>query len=163
IAPGNSTSAADVIASFDYTLAPEETYLIVATGLLDAGSYEPFQPFTLAVYPGAREAALQAGNTDVLVYHGSTDAPAVDVVETAITGGLTAVDDLAYGSFAGYLELQTIDYRLEVRDATGTVTVASYEAPLASLGLQGQAIGVIASGFLDPSVNNNGAGFGLFA
>jgi hypothetical protein len=109
-----------------------------------------------------REFAMESANTDVLVFHGSTDAPVVDVYETGVGAGLI-VDNLAYGSFAGYLELPTADYVLEVRDETGTVTVASYLASLSSLGLQGQSLVVVASGFLDPANNNNGAGFGLFA
>ena len=143
IAPANSTSSADAIANFNYTLNPGETYIIVATGLVSGSGYNPLQPFNLAVYAGARETANQAGNTDVLVYHGSTDAPTVDVVETKITGGLTVVDDASYGDFAGYLELNTVDYTLAVRDETGTVTVKSYEAPLATLGLENVALTVL--------------------
>jgi len=163
IAPGNSASADDIIATFEYTLIPDRRYQLIATGVLDAGSYDPFQPFDIAVYPMARESASNTGNVDVLVYHGATDAPAVDVVETAVTGGVTIINDLAYGEFAGYLELAAADYQLDVRDETGTVTVATYLAPLGSLGLEGQALSVVASGFLDPSVNNDGPGFGLFA
>jgi hypothetical protein len=36
-----------------------------------------------------------------------------------------------YADFAGYLELGTLDYTLEIRDETGEATVAAYEAPLA--------------------------------
>ena len=162
IAPATSTSAADAIVTYDYTLAPGETYIIVASGIVSPGGYNPIQPFNLEVFAGAREAASQNGNTDVLVYHGSTDAPTVDVVETLVTGGLTIVDNAAYGDFAGYLQLGTADYRLAITDETGAVTVKSYEAPLATLGLQGAALTVLASGFLDPTQNSNGAPFGLF-
>ena len=162
IAPANSTSSADAIATFDYNLAPGETYIIVASGIVNAAGYNPAPAFNLEVFAGAREAASTQGNTDVLVYHGSTDAPTVDVVETAVTGGATIVDNASYSDFAGYLELQTLDYRIEVRDETGTVTVKSYEAPLNTLGLQDAALTVLASGFLDPSQNSNGAPFGLF-
>ncbi len=86
----------------------------------------------------------------------------MDVVETAVTGGATIVDDLAYGQFAGYLELPTADYRIEVRDQTGVVTVASYDAPLATLQLDNAALAVIASGFLNPANNSNGPAFGLY-
>jgi len=93
------------------------------------------------------------------VFHGSTDAPAVDVEETVVPAG-TIVNDIAYGEFAGYLELLESDYGLTI-SASGT-PVASYQAPLASLGLAGNAITVLASGFLDPSMNSNGAAFGLY-
>jgi hypothetical protein len=162
IAPGTSTSSADIIANFDYTLTTGETYVIVASGLVSPVGYNPLQPFTLEVFSGARESATQAGNTDVLVYHGSTDAPTVDVVETKITNGLTVVDNASYTDFAGYLQLATVDYRLEVRDETGSITVKSYEAPLATLGLQNAALTVLASGFLNPAENSNGSPFGLY-
>ncbi len=61
--------------------------------------------------------------TDVLVHHGSTDAPTVDVYETGVGAGMI-VDDLMYADFAGYLELGVLDYVLEIRDETGTSTVA---------------------------------------
>ncbi len=101
-------------------------------------------------------------NTDVLVFHGSTDAPTVDVVEIGQGAG-TIVDDLMYGMFDGYLELPTADYILDIRDETGMQTVASFAAPLNSLGLDGEAIVVVASGFLVPQNNSGGPAFGLYA
>src|SRR5690606_32703573 len=139
----------DVIAEFTVNLTESETYIAIANGLLDAGSYDPFQPFTISVFPAGREQAANGDFTDVLVYHGATDAPTVDVTESLVTGGATIVDDLAYNAFAGYLELPTDDYRLEVRDETGAVVVKSYEAPLEALSLQGAALTVLASGFLN--------------
>jgi len=162
IAPANSSSSADAIATFDYNLTANETYIIVASGIVNPAGYNPAPAFNLEVFAGGRETASASGNTDVLVYHGSTDAPTVDVVETAVTGGATIVDDLAYGQFAGYLELPTADYRIEVRDQTGVVTVASYDAPLATLQLDNAALAVIASGFLNPANNSNGPAFGLY-
>lgn len=161
IAPGNSTGPGDIIASFVFILEVDETYVIVADGLLDNMNYQPFQPFDLQVYATGQEAAADPANTDILVHHGSTDAPTVDVVEVGVGAG-TIVDDLAYSDFQGYLPLPTADYTLEIRDESGAVTVASYEAPLASLGLDGAAAVAVASGFLDPSTNNNGPAFGVF-
>jgi hypothetical protein len=158
IAPSNSTSSADAIAEFTYTLDENETYVIVANGIVSANGYNPSPEFNLYVELG-RETALSAQNTDVLVFHGSTDAPVVDVV---VPGTGTIVDNLAYGEFAGYLELQTTDYTLNVTDETGNTVVASYLAPLSTLELGGEALVVLASGFLDPSANNNGPAFGLF-
>jgi hypothetical protein len=60
------------------------------------------------------------------------------------------------------LELPTSDYVLDVKSADGAVLVARYNAPLQTLNLQGAALVVVASGFLNPAVNSNGAAFGLW-
>src|SRR6056297_1918761 len=162
IAPSTSASVDDTIAAFNYTLAADEKYIIVANGIVSASGYDPAEAFDLYVFPMARDMAATSGNTDVLVFHGSTDAPVVDIYETAVVNG-ELIDNLAYGDFFGYAELATDDYVLEVRDETGTSTVAAYEAPLASLGLDDAAITVLASGFLNPANNSDGEAFGLYA
>jgi len=80
--------------------------------------------FSLEVFAGAREAAAVAGNTDVLVQHGSPDAPTVDVVNQ--DGGGILVDDISYPEFQGYLELPTADYLLDITAADGSIKVAGY-------------------------------------
>jgi hypothetical protein len=159
IAPSTSTSVADTITTFNYNLGIDEKYIIIADGIVSAAGYSPTQAFDLKVFAMGRESAATAGNTDILVHHGSTDAPTVDVDE--VTAG-NIVDNASYGNFAGYLELPTADYTLEVKDETGTTVVKTYEAPLSTLSLEGEAITVIASGFLDPSMNSDGAAFGLY-
>jgi hypothetical protein len=147
-------------------LSSGKTYIAVANGIVSATGYTPSSmdaPFGLDIYADAREQAANQGmnETDVLVYHGSTDAPVVDVAETGVGAG-TIVDDIAYGGFQGYLELGTVNYELTIQDETGAVDVATFDAPLQSLMLDDAAITVLASGFLDPSMNSNGAGFGLW-
>ncbi|HPF11908.1 MAG TPA: DUF4397 domain-containing protein [Flavobacteriaceae bacterium] len=161
IAPPNSSSASDAIATFPVTLMDGETYVVVADGIVSLTGYDPAPPFGLEVYPMGREAATTGTNTDVLVHHGSTDAPTVDVAEVGVGAG-TIVDDLAYTDFQGYLELPTNDYTLEIQDASGTTAVAQFSAPLSTLGLDGAALVVVASGFLDPSNNSDGPAFGLW-
>ncbi|GAB1403941.1 MAG: DUF4397 domain-containing protein [Lentimicrobiaceae bacterium] len=161
IQPANSTDTTNALARFTYNLTDGETYILVANGIVVPTGYNPATPFNIYVTAAGREAANMPENSDVLVFHGSTDAPTVDIVETGVGAGLL-VDNLSYSEFAGYLELPTADYVLAVQDETGSVTVASYDAPLSTLGLQGAAMTIVASGFLDPSANNNGPAFGLF-
>lgn len=161
IQPANSTDTTNGLARFTYNLAGGSKYILVANGIVIPGGYNPPTPFDIYVYDLGRETTMMEGNTDVLVFHGSTDAPVVDVVEVGAGAG-TIVDNLAYSDFAGYLELPTDDYYLEIRDETGTVTVASYSAPLETFGLYGQSLAIIASGFLASENNNNGAPFALF-
>jgi len=161
VAPPNSTSVADAIYTVAVTLTSNETYIVVADGIVSGSGYNPPQPFGLQVYPMGREAATDPANTDVLVHHGSTDAPTVDVVETGVGAGII-VDDISYTEFQGYLELPTADYTIQINTADGSTGVAAYGAPLETLGLDGAALAVIASGFLDPSQNSDGPAFGLF-
>ncbi len=161
IAPSNSTSVADTIVSFNYILESGQKYVIVASGIVSPNGYSPVEPFDLHVYADAREESLDSNKTDVLVFHGSTDAPTVSVWETGIGAG-ELFNNFSYNDFEGYLELNTLDYVLEVRDNAGTTTVAAYNAPLQTLGLDGEAITVLASGFLNPAQNSNGPAFGLW-
>ncbi len=161
IAPANSASVADAIADFSYNLAANSTSILVANGIISATGYNPAEAFDIYVYGMGREVAAQEANTDVLVFHGATDAPTVDVVEP--NAQLQLVDNMPYSAYDGYLELPTADYSLQVQDETGTVAVAQFAAPLATLELDGAALVVVASGFLNPANNSDGPAFGLFA
>ena len=160
IAPANSASADESIYNLTTTLGWEETYVLVASGIVSSSGYDPATAFSIYVEAMGREEANEAENTDLLVFHGSTDAPTVDIYES--TGPTELIDDLSYGEFADYLELPTADYTIDVRDATGEVIVETYDAPLETLGLDGAAITVVASGFLNPANNSGGEAFGLW-
>ncbi len=161
IQPSNSTSPENPLWSQNYTLEEGETYVLIANGIVSPSGYDPATPFNIYVYDMGREMASDSTNTDILVFHGSTDAPTVDVVETGVGAG-TIIDDLSYGEYAGYLELPTADYVLDIRDETGQNSVVTYDAPLATLGLFGEALVTVASGFLAPENNSDGPAFGLW-
>jgi hypothetical protein len=160
IQPSNSVDTTNGLWRKSYTLTGGMTYVLVANGIVSASGYDPASPFDIFVYAMGREEAGTSGNTDVLVFHGATDAPTVDIYE-ATAGEL--INDLAYGFFADdYLELPTADYMIEVRDETGTSIVASYQAPLATLNLGNSALVAVASGFLTPGNNSEGPAFGIW-
>ena len=162
IADSASTDTTGALAQYTYTLAEDSTYILVANGIVSPTGYSPATPFNIDVFGSAKEASGVATTTDVLVYHGATDAPVVDIFESSVPAG-TIVDDISYSNFAGYLPLVTSDYEVEVRNGAGSAIVASYGAPLSTLNLGGAAITVLASGFLDPSQNSSGPAFGLYA
>jgi hypothetical protein len=163
VAPGNSTSVSDTLKNFPVVLAEGEKYVVFANGVLTSG-YAPNPDgrntdFTLFVKPMAQETGTGAG-VDLFVLHGSTDAPTVDV-KAREAGDLVLVDDAAYGDITPYFTVPAGNYTLDLYLADGTTLVNSFVAPLAGLG--GGSAAVFASGFLDPSGNQNGAAFGLFA
>jgi hypothetical protein len=153
IAPGTSVDVSESVFTVSPTLTADETYIAVASGTLESS-------LSLEVFAGAREVAAVAGNTDVLLQHGSPDAPTVDVVNQ--DGGAILVDDISYTEFQGYLELPTDDYLIDITNADGSTKVAGYQAYLAELGLADAAVTVFASGFLDPGANQDGPAFGLW-
>ena len=94
------------------------------------------------------------GNVGLNVYHGSTDAPSVDV----LADGSVLVSDLMYGEFSGFVEVAAADYTIGIAPTGGT-SIADFTAPLSGLG--GESAVVFASGFLTPG--DSDPGFGLFA
>ncbi|KAB1063234.1 T9SS type A sorting domain-containing protein [Salibacter halophilus] len=161
IAPDTSTSPASGIYTQNIALSTDSSYVAIASGIVSGSGYNPSQPFNIDVFEGARSSSQNAGQVDVLVYHGATDAPTVDVFENTL--GATIVDDLDYGSFQGYINAPLADLDLTVRDGSGSIDVRNFNAPLATLGLGDTALTVVASGFLDPSQNSDGQEFGLYA
>jgi len=163
VAPKTSTSVADTIYSVTVTLDAAKKYILVANGLVSPTGYSPAAsaaPFRLSVYDMARLTGGTAGNTDILVVHGSTDAPTVDVK----AGTSTLVNNISFGEFCstGYLSVPVANYTLDVTDMTGATIVKRYSAPLSTLNLGDSAITVVASGFLDSTMNSNGKPFGLW-
>ncbi len=163
VAAGNSTSVNDTLKNFEVTLQNGNSYIAVANGVLNPANFGvnpdgQSTAFTLFLQDQMRETAVNAGDVDFRAVHGASDAPTVDVIARTVA---TLVDDASYGDITGYVSVPPANYILDVTPAAGSPIVASFQADLSSLG-GGSAV-VFASGFLDPSTNQNGAAFGLFA
>jgi len=192
IAPGNSGSVNDTIKNFQATLNKNKKYVLIANGVLNPSQFSPNPDgrninFTLFAKDNIREQGVSQNKVDFIVVHGSTDAPTVDVLAERVysnvsaditseveeksdvdspeswnNGGWRLVNNAAYGDITNYKRLFPREYILKVTPGNDNNTVvASFEANLTGLG--GGAAIVFASGFLDPSSNQNGASFGLFA
>jgi hypothetical protein len=162
IAPGSSSSVADTLASFPVTFAEGQAHTVVANGVLSPGDFADNpdgQDISLTLFADAqaRESAASPDSVDVRAVHGATDAPTVDID----AGGTTLFDDVTYGDLSGYLSVAPASVRLEVTPGGSDDVVAAFQADLS--GLDGQAATMLASGFLDPSTNQDGPAFGLVA
>ncbi len=159
IALPTSTDTAGALFKQTFLLESNMTYIVIASGTVGSGTYSPATPFSLEVIAMAQETSMDPSEVDVVVWHGATDAPTVDVAETEVGAG-TIVDDISYGESQGYLNLAPANYDLAVQSMDGNTTIVTYDADLSAFA--GNALTVLASGFLDPGMNNNGAGFGLW-
>ena len=164
VAPGNSGSVNDTLKNFPVTFENGQTYVGVANGVIDPTQFAANPDgrsiaFTIFAKDGIRESGMYSSKVDFVVLHGSTDAPTVDVIARNVA---TLVDNAAYGDFTDYIRVPAASYILDITpgDDNNTI-VASFEANLSGLG--GGAAVVFASGFLNPTGNQNGEPFGLFA
>jgi Secretion system C-terminal sorting domain/Domain of unknown function (DUF4397) len=142
VALGTSTSSADAIATFPVTFAAGKTYVVVATGIVGGTP-----GFTLKTFDMGIETTTDPNNVGICFFHGSPDAPTVDIV----TGGAPIIDNASYGDFQGYLQVPAAGYDLKVTPGNdNNATVASYRAELGFW--KGKTAVIFASGFLG---NNN--------
>ncbi|MFM9027641.1 MAG: DUF4397 domain-containing protein, partial [Bacteroidota bacterium] len=164
IAPSNSSSVADVLVTIPVTLQSGQTYMAVASGVLNPPSFGPNPNglntgFQLLLHPGVFESSSSSSTVRLFALHGATDVPAIDVFAQ---GNPTAlISNITYTSFSSSFELPNSLYYLDVSPAGTPIVVATYLADLTGLG--GGAGMIFASGFLNPSQNQNGAQLGLFA
>ncbi len=145
IAPGNSSGPGDIIASFGpVQLRAGSQNVIMAAGELG----DDFNIFFEEL-----DTSASAGQVGLLAFHGSPDAPTVDI---SVAGGATLITALEYQTFQGYLEVPEADYTLAV-GPTGDDPIIFFDVPLSGLG-GGTAV-VFASGYL----TGRDSEFGLFA
>ena len=137
---GIAPTGGDIIASFPFELEEGNSYVVVASGIVGNEDH----PFDLL--PSTLESmAVDNDHFAVKVMHGVTDAPAVDIY----ADGNLLVENLAYGEFAGYLQIPVGDYTLDITASGDSTSVAAFSAPLTSFG--GFSGIVYASGFLSPT------------
>ncbi len=163
IAPGSSSSVSDTLKNFAVKLLPGEKYLAVANGVLDPNNFSANPnsentAFTLFIKSAVREESSDPNSVELLVVHGATDAPDVDVIARGVT---TLVDGFKYGTITDYIKVPASNYILDIADNSSNSVVASFGADLSTLASTSAT--VLASGFLSPNQNQNGEGFTLIA
>jgi hypothetical protein len=137
---GTSRSVADTLVNFRVRLDSGKTYLVFANGIVGNAT----RPFTLAVYDLARERSANANNVDIQFFHGSPDAPQVDI----LAGNNVLFDNISYGGFATYASVPAATYQLSVTPGNDNSNrLATYNADFSFW--RGNSAVVFASGFLN--------------
>lgn len=155
IADSSSTSANDAFATFEFTPAPSETYILVLQGLRNPDGYASYQPFDLKVIEGAREYGLDYATVDLMFVNGSPDDVDLRIEETFLMQ-VPFVESLSYGENTPYMSMFTGNYTFQLQDAAFNTSLGDFDAPFGQYGLNGRAVTILTSGFSNPSVNSNG-------
>ncbi|MCC5933882.1 MAG: choice-of-anchor J domain-containing protein [Balneolales bacterium] len=154
MAPGGS----EALLSLSVVPEADESYAVIAQGVADPDGFAP-NPDGLEI--GAelvvltdRQATGGGDTFDFYVFHGATDAPAVDVFVREL--GTNILTGVPYGTGSGYFSVDPGVYVIEIRPAGSTTPVAAFIADVTGFG--GLSAGILASGFLNP---DQGEAFGL--
>jgi len=145
----------------NFNLPRDTAFTVVAGGVSNDPIFDSVKPLSLFAASAVTQART-AGETDIQVFHGATDAGEVIVNETTVpVAGL--VPQIGFGRFSGVLSLAPADYALEVESAASGNVIARYGAPLQTLNLADSSLVVLASGFADSLKGGSSLpGFGLY-
>lgn len=162
IALASSSSQAEAFFRDTLTLTDNANYILILTGVINPALFAPnpnpaAKPtgFNVILISNVRTESAFPGRVDLLAYHGSTDAIAVDLYANENR----VFTDVYYGFETDYITLNSDTTVLSIAPM-GEDPIIAFRADLNMY--QGQAVLLIASGFLNPGVNQNGAVFGLF-
>ncbi|MFW6053829.1 MAG: DUF4397 domain-containing protein, partial [Persicimonas sp.] len=121
-ADGDSDTTLDdddtVFAEFDGVQFTADTnYIVAASGVAAPDDFAANPDgediaLDLKVFEDAKESADSDDTSDVLVLHGSTDIPSVDI--TVDNAADPQVEGLSYGNFAGYLSVEPGVHTIDV-------------------------------------------------
>ncbi len=149
-APGSTGPDDQVVETIQIDpLDADGRYVIIISGVVGDGFNNPDpgnRNINLDVYPVAANEDAQSPNLyDLFVFHGATDAPAIDLY-TNINGNPEAAN-LDYGDNSEYLSFMTSVQNLTVTAAGDKSTVVGiFQADFT--GLQGQTGVIVVCGFL---------------
>lgn len=162
IAPANSESVEDTVASFTVMFDENQTYIAIANGVFEPANFADNPDgrdigFTIFLKDDAREESDDMDEVQFIAVHGVTDAPSVDILARDV-GVLVA--NAAYSDITDYLGVLPDEYILDItQPGEPDSVIKSYKADLG--GLAGSALTVLASGFFAPEDNQDGAPFAL--
>ncbi|MBP9187772.1 MAG: T9SS type A sorting domain-containing protein [Bacteroidia bacterium] len=142
------------------------TVIAVASGVLDTSNFEANPSSNLINFEifglNGLERSPELGKVALQVFHGATDAPAVDINARGVG---TLFGNLQYGeSGMDYLTVAPQAYTIDIVAAGSSSIVASYTAPLQNF--TDSALVVFASGYLSPNMpvgKDQGKPFALIA
>lgn len=156
IAYASSTSVSDTIRNFEILPENGNAYTAMLTGVIVPLNYAPnpdgiSTDLTLVVKEQVREISLSPGTTDLYFMQGVTDLPAIDIVLRGIT---PIVFDAQYKDTTGYISLPSNTFLLDITSPGGGIIYKTFELDLSQNPSAAHVL--YATGFFDPSQNNNG-------
>jgi hypothetical protein len=163
ITPTSNAGPTPAVLSLSNLSLPAGNNIAIARGVLDRSRFQP-NPNQISTNFGVRlltldNSVVASNSVRLLIYHGSPDAPRVEIVVREL--GSMPVATLSYDDWA-VATVPVGNYTIDIIPVGARTAVASFAAPLANFG--GRNVTVAASGFVTPGANvAGGPSFGLLA
>lgn len=154
-----SSQVIDTFLAKNITFDPAKIYTIVINGINSTSGYSPMPEVSLDILDRTLTGA-NVGETQIVFANGATDAPVMDIRTQLIN----MADDIAYKGFGtGYTSLKTNkSYIFRLTNPSGSKTSHTYLADIPNYNIDGKAVTILTSGFINPAANSNGEPFGLW-
>ena len=164
VAPANSVSLQDTIASFNVTLVQNERYIALLNGVRDPNLFAANPQalptrISLSLKSAARETPVDTLSVEFFVAQGVTDAPAVDVLSPTLATPLA--NNASYGALSNYVTVPPALYTLNVTSAITAEVLGQFMLDVAAKA--GSTAVVFTSGFLNPQNNQDGSPLSVYA
>ena len=145
ITENDAASADDAFFTLSATLDGAPSYYAIASGVRDG---EEGSEFDLRLYDNARRFSTTPGTVDVAFFHGTPDAPVIDVRTQGVAQAIL-FNDVAFGEYGDeiYQPTSAAMLGLEVSDMGGT-PLAMFDVDFS--GLADESVLVVASGYFNP-------------
>jgi len=154
--------SSEALLTLEATPEADQVLAVIAQGVADPSGFAPNPDgedigAELVVLDERQIGAPDEDTFSFYVFHGATDAPAVDIFVRELDANI--LEDVPYGTGSGYFDVEEGTYAIEVRAAGASSAVAVFFADVEGLG--GLSAGILASGFLSPEDNMDGEAFAL--
>lgn len=143
------------------TLDSGKVYAAVLNGIKSDTNYKPLPDLKFDLFDGAREKASNSANVDVMMMHGSTDAPVSRV--RSLTAPINEFANLKYGDYgSAYYTVTTGMEGFYIDTGSNNGFYKKYELDVSTLNIVGQSVTIIYSGFVVSDSNSKGPDFDLW-
>jgi hypothetical protein len=132
-------------------------YTMVLAGMTNPAGFNPPEPVRLSIRNNARKEAIDADEIDLLFYNAIPDGGTMDF-RSMMPIVTTLANNINFGNYnsPSYLEITPYDFSLNLTNDDGSTVYNSFLFSALSESLAGEAIVMLASGFINTENNPQG-------
>lgn len=159
--PINNAALYTVILN-DVHLQADSTYICFLNGVGDINKYDANPDglpigLNLQLVAIANPTSINEDSVGLYILHGATDMPSVDIQNS---GSFFIQKNIAYNNLSKKIDREATIGNINILSAGGSLLLSTFNTKFDTVG--GQNVVIFFSGFLSPTINQNGPNFSAF-